>query len=67
MRRRLGILLAVVFGVAVAPAAARAEVVWLCKPGISDNPCEIPQDTTFQPDTVQTPQPGPRAVDCFYV
>jgi hypothetical protein len=57
--------------VAGAPADAGAEVVWLCKPGIADNPCEIPQDTTIQhqdgPDDVVTPEPGARDIDCFYV
>lgn len=52
-----------------APAVASADVTWLCKPGMADNPCEIPNDTTVQgePDEVVTPEPGPRAVDCFYV
>jgi hypothetical protein len=54
-----------------APAAAQAEVVWLCKPGMADNPCEIPNDTTIQhqdrDDEVVTPEPGARGVDCFYV
>ena len=53
------------------PAAAQAEVVWLCKPGMADNPCEIQQDTTVeeagQPDRVVTPGAGPREIDCFYV
>src|SRR3954451_18432459 len=50
---------------------ARADVVWLCKPGLADNPCEIPQDTTVQsfdaPDRVVTPPTGERKIDCFYV
>jgi pimeloyl-ACP methyl ester carboxylesterase len=67
----------VVVGVALAaalvqaPHVAHAEVVWLCKPGMVNNPCEIPQDTTIQhqgqADEVVTPEPGPREVDCFYV
>ena len=67
-------VLAALAGVSVAlvfAAAARAEVVWLCKPGMeAANPCEIPQDTTRQRptgDQVETPEPGPRKVDCFYV
>jgi len=55
---------------AAAPAAS-AEVVWLCEPGMADNPCEIAQDTTVRehgkPDRVETPVTGPRGVDCFYV
>ena len=50
---------------------AQAEVVWLCEPGMADNPCEIPHDTTIQhqeqADEVVTPEPGSREVDCFYV
>lgn len=60
------------------PAAATdrtaADVVWLCRPGIADNPCEIPLDTTLQhadgSATVATPRRRParqRPVDCFYV
>jgi hypothetical protein len=62
---------ALVAALAEAPAEAGAEVVWLCKPGAADNPCEIPHDTTIQrqgePDEVVTPQPGARDIDCFYV
>jgi hypothetical protein len=63
--------IAVVATLAGAPAPASADVVWLCKPGLADNPCEIPQDTTIQhqdePDEVVTPEPGARELDCFYV
>ena len=52
-------------------APASAEVVWLCRPGLAENPCEIPQDTTVeeegQPARVVTPPDGPREIDCFYV
>jgi hypothetical protein len=52
-------------------ASAGADVVWLCKPGMADNPCEIPQDTTVRefdkPDRVETPPTGAREIDCFYV
>ena len=55
----------------VATPAASAEVEWLCRPGLADNPCEIPGDTTVRevgrPDRVETPQAGPRGIDCFYV
>ena len=72
MRRGLLASLVIAFAAALAqPAAAEAEVVWLCKPGMADNPCEIPQDTTIQeqegPDRVVTPEQGPREIDCFYV
>jgi hypothetical protein len=50
------------------------DVVWLCRPGLPDDPCEIPLDTTVrEPDgseRVETPERQPveeRPVDCFYV
>ena len=43
-------------------SSASGSVVWLCKPGIAKNPCEIPQDTTVQSSaikgTVVTPPQG---------
>ena len=71
MKTALLASLGVALAAALAPAAAAADVVWLCKPGMADNPCEIPQDTTIQDqeadDRVVTPEAGPRAIDCFYV
>jgi hypothetical protein len=63
----LGVLLA---GAAAGPAAA--EVVWLCKPGMADDPCRIGLDTTVREpggaERVERPEaardPG---IDCFYV
>lgn len=59
---------------ASAAAAAEDPVVWLCRPGQADNPCEIGLDTTYQradgTATVATPARKPsaqRPVDCFYV
>ena len=70
--RTLLTTLALTAATTLAPAAAaQAEVVWLCKPGMSDNPCEIGQDTTVREhgkdERVVTPEPGARKVDCFYV
>lgn len=75
MARGVAALIAATLGLAflltlnVAPAGA--EVTWLCRPGMTDNPCKIPQDTTIQrqgqADEVVTPPRGPRKVDCFYV
>ena len=50
MRRAL-----LLMGIAMAavPATADAEVVWLCEPGLTDNPCEIGQDTTIQHQEAQ--------------
>src|SRR5688572_9128377 len=66
-----GAILTATLVLAAAPASAEADVVWLCKPGLADNPCEIPQDTTYEEqsgaDQVVTPPNGPREVDCFYV
>ena len=46
-------------------------MVWLCKPGIANNPCEIRQDTTAQRTALTksklTPPSGPHEIDCFYV
>ena len=72
MRRLLAALTGALLGLAFGAATAQAEVVWLCEPSMeADNPCEIPQDTTRQaaagPDGVETPKPGPRKIDCFYV
>src|SRR4051812_27391941 len=70
-RALLAALAAVLVACALSVPAAHADVVWLCKPGIADNPCEIPQDTTVQeygkPDRVITPPTGERKIDCFYV
>lgn len=60
---------------AATPAAAQAEpeTVWLCRPGLADNPCE-PDLTTTQYDSsgqVVAIEPVERAtdpkIDCFYV
>ena len=75
MRRRAGIVIALSAAVCclAAPSAlaAKDKTVWLCKPGLADNPCELPLDTTVRevgkPDRVETPKAGPRGIDCFYV
>jgi hypothetical protein len=54
--------------------AASGEVVWLCRPGLADNPCE--QDLTATAvgadgsTAVESPAPTPAAdppIDCFYI
>jgi hypothetical protein len=69
--RRLGACAVLVVLLAFGVSSARASVAWLCKPGMAKNPCEIPQDTTYQrgllKGDVVTPPNGPRAIDCFYV
>jgi hypothetical protein len=53
--------------------APAAEPVWLCKPGIANNPCETSLRTTVvspsgQPLGVRNVQPSRhRLIDCFYV
>jgi hypothetical protein len=56
---------------ALSPAAS-AKVVWLCHPGLSNDPCHGDQTTRYyQPDgssTVSTPAvPENPPIDCFYV
>ena len=53
-------------------APASAEVSWLCRPGVADNPCDLPLTTTvFNEDgssRVENPAiPLHPAIDCFYV
>ena len=62
--------LGVVAGAAAAPAGA--DVVWLCQPGMQDNPCRDSLETTvYGPDESSIvdnqPLPADPPVDCFYV
>jgi hypothetical protein len=76
-RQRRGVrtlALAVATGLAFAcgAAGASADVVWLCKPGVTPDPCqESLATTTQQPDGSDTvTDPGlasARRFDCFYV
>jgi Protein of unknown function (DUF3089) len=59
--------------VVFAPSASAAEPVWLCKPGIANNPCTPSLKTTVVSPSGQTlgvrdvrPSKHPK-VDCFYV
>lgn len=56
----------------VAAPAARADVVWLCKPGEQPDPCRETQRTTYaQADgttrVTDDPLPADPPIDCFYV
>jgi hypothetical protein len=70
----IGLVAAFLFATCGATASvAPYEPVWLCRPGLSENPCEGSLQTgVFSPrgtlQTTFTPRPdhGPR-VDCFYV
>jgi hypothetical protein len=66
-------LLALVAGLAAAPAASHAKTVWLCKPGLKDNPCTPGMTATRLSPTGEV-QGTERAkvaakppIDCFYV
>ncbi len=53
-------------------APASADVSWLCRPGVADNPCDVSQTTTvFNEDgssRVDNPAVALRPeIDCFYV
>jgi hypothetical protein len=68
--RRLLPLIVLAWMASAAPA--HAEVKWLCRPGLADNPCVGDQTTTyFAPDGSSrvgkpaTPKKPP--IDCFYV
>ena len=55
-----------------APTTETSNTVWLCRPGLADNPCESDMTTTvISPDgTSTTEQASPAKdppIDCFYV
>jgi hypothetical protein len=73
-----GVLLAAVVTVAAAiasaltPATASADVVWLCQPGMQDNPCRDSLETTYysvegESHVENPPLPADPPIDCFYV
>src|SRR5262245_10484067 len=65
----------VAFALVCAPSAfaAKDNTVWLCKPGIADNPCKPGFGTTVispSGDVIGSEAPNPYRkpkVDCFYV
>jgi hypothetical protein len=72
LRRLLPIALAAACVAGAGATTASAEVKWLCRPGLAQNPCQGDQKTTyFAPDgssTVSTPKvPARPPIDCFYV
>ncbi len=72
MLRTLLIVVGAMLATAVAPSFAHADTVWLCKPGMADNPCEIGMQTTVrEPSGAErvedAPIPADRPIDCFYV
>jgi Protein of unknown function (DUF3089) len=70
--RVLRALLIAAVVIAIAPATAGAKTKWLCKPGLTNNPCDMRMDVArFSPDGRllgrDDPKPARRRVDCFYV
>jgi pimeloyl-ACP methyl ester carboxylesterase len=69
---RAALLALVLVAAAAMPATAAAKTTWLCKPGLSANPCEPAQDIArYTPDGQllggDDPKPARRRIDCFYV
>src|SRR3954470_914068 len=67
----VSVLLAVAASLVVAPAA-RADVTWLCRPGLASNPCQGDQTTRYfasdGSSRVSRPEaPDAPPIDCFYV
>lgn len=61
-----------VTGLPVGASPSGAETVWLCRPGIPDNPCESDLETTVVSadgtTSVERAAPAPDPpIDCFYV
>ena len=57
---------------AVGASSASAETTWLCRPGLTSNPCLNSEETTVEFDGgasfVEHPKPpGKSPIDCFYV
>src|SRR3954470_20867343 len=68
----VGLVGGVLLAVSVAPAAARADTAWLCRPDMQSDPCRGDQTTTYFASDgslrVGTPKvPRKPPVDCFYV
>src|SRR6476619_3002601 len=72
----IAVAIAVLAWLAIASAASatQRETVWLCKPGLADNPCEPGLDTTLVTHSgkrtigVKHPEADRHPpIDCFYV
>jgi hypothetical protein len=69
------VLVAAAIGMFAAPGAAEAKgrTVWLCKPGLDENPCKTGQATTLVSPSgdslrkTKSSSKKPRKADCFYV
>lgn len=76
MRKALALIVALLVlaggAAAIEPAAAGADVVWLCRPGVAPDPCVGDQTTTVVSSAGARHVVTPRVVakpriDCFYV
>jgi hypothetical protein len=70
--RQAAIALGIVVALWAIPASAGAKVVWLCRPGVSPDPCAGDQTTTYyaadgSSTTAPVPVPADPPIDCFYV
>ncbi len=70
--RIAGVCAITLLALAAAAGEARAEVVWLCTPGMEQNPCRDSLETTVQEQdgtsrVENPPLPANPAIDCFYV
>ena len=68
----LSLFAALLLALAVGAGSASAKTVWLCKPGLADNPCARSLTTTVvRADGSRSIEPGGRPrkpkIDCFYV
>jgi hypothetical protein len=66
------VALAAIAGALAVAAPAHADVEWLCRPGVSPNPCEGDLTTTIErPDgtdkVIHPERLAHRRIDCFYV
>jgi hypothetical protein len=65
-------LAACAFALLASAPRAEAKTVWLCKPKLADNPCDVGFDTTTvsaagEPTGTKSPKAKKPKVDCFYV
>jgi hypothetical protein len=72
MLRAAALVAVVVAGLVFAAASADARTVWLCRPGMKDNPCATDRTAKVvradgSTSTARFPADRRRPVDCFYV
>ena len=70
--RARGVSVAALSASAATAATASAETTWLCKPGVTNNPCLSSEETTVElgngSSFIEHAQPAKNPpIDCFYV